>query len=170
MSTITAIQNAISPPIPRPNYAPYLVDYGAFAADPAQVTGALTRAQWADYKNRFMPYENALMGLTSYNNPGIVGMEVDQAIGDHGYVRKATDGAADQFQRNVSRMGLSMTDEQRLAVQRQQQLGTSKSAVDAANMIRRRIAERDQQIAIGAVPNAGRAYGLRDMGTTQQAG
>lgn len=166
MSLVNTIQTTIAPPV----YNPTLVNYASFSADPAAVTGALTRAQWADYKQRFMPYENALMGLTSYNNPGIVQQEVDQAVGSGGYVQQAAAGAVDQFNRNTARMGLSMTAEQRDAAARQSSLGKSKSVVDAANMIRRRIAERDQQIAIGAVPNAGRAYGLRDMGTTQQTG
>lgn len=162
-----------------------MIDYKSFEDDPAKVTAEITRKQWDDYQSRFVPFENQLMDMTSYNNPGIVNQEIRAAIGEgnpaqtyrtgrgaifqipatgRGYVHKALDNAESQQKYQFQRYGMAPTDQQQTAIQSQNSLNRSKTVVDAANRIRRNISDRNMQIASGAVPNAGRSYGLRDPG------
>lgn len=147
-----------------------LINYKQFEEDPATVTAAITRKQWEDYQSRFVPFENRLMGMTSYNNPAIVQQEIRAAIGGAdserptGYVQGALDNAAGQQQRTFQRFGMAPSERQQAAIASQSSLTRSKAVTDAANRIRRNIADRNMQVASGAVPNAGRSYGLRDPG------
>lgn len=162
-----------------------LINYKSFEDDPSKVTAEITRQQWSDYQSRFVPFENQLLGMTSYNNPGIVNQEIGAAIGEgnpaqtyrtgrgaifqrpatgRGYVHKALDNAESQQKYQFQRYGMAPTAQQQTAIQSQNSLNRSKTVVDAANRIRRNISDRNMQIASGAVPNAGRSYGLRDPG------
>ena len=141
--------------------ASMLVNYNDFKDDPAKVTAELTRKQWEDYKARFMPTENRLMQMTSYMNPGIVNEQIQQAVGTGGYVTRALDSSAAQAQRGFARYGLTPNAAQQRAISRDTGLTRSKAVVDAANRIRQNITDRNQQIATGSIPNAGRSYGLK---------
>lgn len=156
---IPSITNAIQPP--QTDTTNMLVNYSQFADDPAKVTAELTRKQWADYQARFVPTENRLMNMTSYMNPSVVSNEINSAIGQGGYVNRAIDNSSAQTQRSFARYGLSPNAAQQTALDRDASLTRSKAVVDAANRIRTNIMDRNQQIATGAVPNAGRAYGLK---------
>jgi len=46
-----------------------LVDYKKFKGDPAKVTAELTRKQWEDYQNRFIPIENQVNGAGQLPEP-----------------------------------------------------------------------------------------------------
>ena len=163
----------------NPTSSSMLVDYQKFADDPAKVTGELTRKQWEDYQNRFVPIENRVMNMTSYNSPWLVTREINQAIGgkvmdlapggtgtgsatwDSGYVNRALDASRDSQERSFARYGIAPNAQQRQALDRQSALTQSTAVVDAANRIRQRISERNQSIAQGTIPNAGRSYGLK---------
>lgn len=147
-----------------------LINYKQFEKDPATVTAAITRKQWEDYQSRFVPFENQLMGMTSYSNPAIVQQEIRAAIGGTdserptGYVQGALDNAAGQRQRTFQRYGMAPSARQQAAIGSSDTMSRSTAVVDAANRIRRNISSRNAQVASGAVPNAGRSYGLRDPG------
>lgn len=141
--------------------ASMLVNYDDFKDDPAKVTAELTRKQWEDYKARFRPVEDRLMYMTTYNNPELVNQEIASAIGTGGYVHTALNNSASQQQRNFARYGLAPTRAQQTSLDRQNNLSRSTAVVDAANRIRQRITERNQLIATGTIPNAGRSYGLK---------
>ena len=156
MSTLPAIPTSVLSQSYQ-NYTPDTVDTYTFAQDPAVATANLTRAQWADYQARFQPIENYLMQQTSYANPSIVSQEVGAGTTDVNNSYGAMSGVR---QRALERTGVQQ-DAQTLQSE-QRQMGVSKSAavVDSANRIRQNIIERNQQIAIGGIPNAGRAYSL----------
>lgn len=136
------------------------VDYEKFKDDPADVTGQLLRNQYTDYMNRYRGAEDSLMAMTTYQNPELVNQEIQQAIGSGGYVRKALNTAEGIQQRSAARFGAIQDADTQQAVARSNDLNRSMAVVDAANRIRQRLATRNQQIAVGTVPNAGRAYGL----------
>lgn len=138
-----------------------LVDTTLFQRDPSAATAALTRAQWADYQQRFQPVETQLMNMTTYSNPEIVGQELGRAIGEQGYINKAFNTAQTQAVNNTARFGAALTPEQQAARNRQFTMSKSTAVVDAANRIRQKLIDRNQQIAVGATPNAaGRSIGM----------
>jgi hypothetical protein len=145
----------------NPDGASMLVDYEKFKDDPSAVTAQLLRRQYDDYLSRFAPVEQTMYDLTTYRNPGLVGQEIQKAIGTDGYVSRGLNSMADQQQRSAARLGLSLTAEQRAALDTGNNLARSTAAVDAANNIRRSLAARNDQIMIGATPNSGRSYSLR---------
>lgn len=148
-------QRTLYPNITNPDM---YVDYAKLQDDPANVVGALTRAQWEDYKLRFQPMEEQLMNMTSYKNPAVVAAEVDKAKAGAVQASQVAQGVTG---RNMARYGLSMNTAQQAAQDRSNQLATSTAAVDAANRARFGITDRNRAIAVGASPNAGRSYGLR---------
>lgn len=141
-----------------------LVDPGQFAGNPQDTTAALLRMQYADYMDRYRPSEDALMNMTTYDNPELVGQEIDKAIGTadkSGYVQKAMDTAEATQSYGMRKFGVQQTAETAQATGMKNNLARSTAVVDAANKIRMRQSDRNQQIATGVVPNAGRAYGLK---------
>ena len=151
----SAVNRKLYPNITNPNM---YVDYNKLQNDPANVVGALTRAQWEDYQLRFQPKEDQLMNMTSYKNPAVVGIEVDNAIQGAQRASEVSQGVAS---RNFARYGLTMDAARQTATNRANALAASTASVDAANRARFGIMDRDRAIAVGASPNAGRSYGLR---------
>ena len=113
--------------------------------------------QYEDYIARYQGTENALMDMTSYNNPDLVNDEVAASTNT---VNSAMATAAANQQYAYQHLGMAQTAETQQANTARNSLNTSTAVVDAANKIRQRIADRNQQIALGSTPNAGRAYGL----------
>lgn len=136
-------------------YTPYLVTQ--FASDSANTMGALTRAQWADYLARFQPIEDSLMNMTTYNNPGLVAKEVTAATES---ANTAMGVATQNRGLNRAQYGLTATAGQQTAEARQDNLTGAAATVEAANKTRQNLLDRDRLIAVGGIPNAGRAYGL----------
>lgn len=136
-------------------YTPYLVSQ--FAEDPSTTMGALTRAQWADYLARFQPIENSLMNMTTYNNPGLVAKEVTAATES---ANTAMGVATQNRGMNRAQYGLTARPGQQVAENRQDNLTGTAAAVEAANKTRQNLTDRNRLIAVGGIPNAGRAYGL----------
>jgi len=101
------------------------------------------------------------MALASYQNPGIVSDQINAAVGAGGYVSRALDASRGSQDRAFARYGISPNAAQRQALNRQAGLTKSLAMVDSANKIRQKIIDRDQLIATGNIPNAGRSYGLK---------
>ena len=128
-----------------------------FAADPTVTVGALTRAQWQDYLARFQPIENQLMDMSTYNNPGLVAEEVGKATES---ASTAMQVAIQNRDMNRARYGLTARAGQQQLEDRQDKITASTATVDAANRTREGLIDRNRMIAVGGIPNAGRAYGL----------
>lgn len=128
-----------------------LVDYEKLIDDPSKVTAAITRAQWDDYVARYVPVENRLMDMTTYNNPTLAATEVSDNVA-------ATAGAADlaggSRTRNLARYGLSQSMQQQTAASRSDAINRSLSAADAANRTRQNLIDRNRLIAVGGNPTA----------------
>ena len=140
-------------------FTPHLVTQ--FSSDPSTTVGQLTRSQWADYVSRFSPIENQLMGMTTYNSPGLVSSEIAKGVE---IADNASATATGMRAMNRSQYGLTPRAGQQALEARQDNLTRSTAVVDAANRIRQSLIDRNRAIASGTIPNAGRAYGLGTEG------
>lgn len=164
-STLTEIANSVQQPVKPLTNPDGTINYVDFTADPSGITAALTRQQYQDYMDRFAPIENRLLGMMSYDKPETVNQEVQSAIGQGGYVQSALNRNQDQQRYAFNKLGVDQTAQGKQAMDINNNLNRSTAVVDAANRIRQKIADRNQMIAVGAVPNAGRAYGLKSEGS-----
>lgn len=162
--TLSEIAGAVQQPPKTMVNADGTINYVDFTSDPSGITAALTRQQYQDYMSRFAPIENRLLGMMSYDNPEAVNMEVQSAIGQGGYVQSALNRNQGQQRYAFNKLGVDQTAQAKQAMDTSNNLNRSTAVVDAANRIRQKIADRNQMISVGAVPNAGRAYGLKTEG------
>lgn len=109
--------------------------------------GEIEKQDWNDYKTRFIPIENALMQQTTYMNPALAGQEIGKAESDTAHTFNNIAGSSAI---QLGRYGMSMTADQQASSDRLNSLGKSGAVVDAANNIRLKLVERNQQIASGS--------------------
>jgi hypothetical protein len=107
----------------------------------------ITRAQWADYLNRFAPREDALLNMTTYMNPALAQQEISKAKAEAGQAYDAASRMGDQY---MSRYGAALTSGQQASQNRADSLGRSASVVDAANRITQKLIDQNREIALGA--------------------
>lgn len=106
----------------------------------------ITRAQYKDYVNRFVPMENELIGMTSYKNPAVVQEAVDKGALA---ASNAYDTAAAQQDQTYGRYGAAISADQLRTIDRSRDLGKTAAIVDAANRIRQDLIDQDRAIAFG---------------------
>ncbi|MDF1551926.1 MAG: hypothetical protein P1P84_02635 [Deferrisomatales bacterium] len=125
-----------------------LTDWALQDQQSLDLPGIILREQWDDYASRFMPYEDALMNMTHYNNPGMV----DEAIGDAmPAVNSAIDTGRQTQQHRLSALGQRPTQETQLRMDEDWDRQGALARTDAANRIRQNIAARSRNIAFGGV-------------------
>jgi hypothetical protein len=113
----------------------------------------ITRAQWADYMDRFAPRENQLMAMSTYFNPEIATQQVDKAKVAAG---TAFDTSQRMQQQYESRYGAGALGGERAYDQRVASVGKSAAIVDAANRITQKLIDQNREIAVGASEAANR--------------
>lgn len=111
----------------------------------------ITRAQYKDYQQRFVPMEDELLNMTTYNNPALVAGELGKG---RQAVNKAFDTARAQQDQHMSRYGAAISADQLRSRGRSANLGRSAAIVDAANRIRARLIDQNRDIALGAASTA----------------
>jgi len=90
----------------------------------------IAREQWADYKERFQPIENVLLGYA--NNPQQYKQEAkDAALGRVGDVYNR---APEQIERRMTAYGLQVTPQDRGRIQQKTNYQRGLASVQAANM------------------------------------
>ena len=106
----------------------------------------ITRAQWEDYLNRFVPREDALMNMTTYENPGVVDstMAIGKQAAAIGY-----DATQRMNQQAAGRYGAALTQGYQQNQDRRDNVGKSAAIVNEANRIRQELQDRNRQIALG---------------------
>ena len=106
----------------------------------------ITRQQWDDYTKRFAPYENQMIGMTTYKNPQVVEQEVKKGIA-------AVDTSADAYnkmnQQYMSRYGAAIDPRAAQTTGRMSNFTKTAAIADAANRIRQRLLDQDREIALG---------------------
>lgn len=132
---------------------PMILRPGGGAANNAAM---LLRAQWSDYKARFDPVYREAMRQTTYGNPDLKGETVADALQsvDDAFGRaRALDSS------RLKGLGMRRTAEEQSVYDRMTDLSRSQERVDAAERAGMRLHDRDREIALGGIPNAGRSYG-----------
>lgn len=116
-------------------------------SQPAQSTTAsdtfarLTREQWSNYLNTFVPYENSLIDYAV--NPNTVTNAVTEARSD---VASAFDAQQGATKRRLSGLGLTLNPDEQRAADRSSGLARSLADVQAANMTRDAVMQRQQTV------------------------
>lgn len=137
----------------QPEYeADYLgKNWGDEAASENQA--ALARAEYDDYKRRFVPIENELIG--QLGNRSVYAENVNRATEAAG---QAYGTSADEYRRGLSRYGVTASDEQVADQQRQMGLSSAASQSEAANRTRLQTKNRNMQLLGGGLaPSASQA-------------
>lgn len=107
--------------------------------------GKLSRAQWDDYKARFLPLLNQVIGLaTDTTAPESAANRAMQATSDR------FDGVEKTLQMNDERYGLQLSPEEMAQRQRKVRMAEAGSAVDAANKARQGTRDRQLEIMSGS--------------------
>ncbi len=109
-----------------------------------RLMGELTRSQWTDWANRFAPYIDKLTGMaTDAARPEEAAQRAMSTVGN------SFDGARMGLELDESRMGLSISPEERNARDRSFALAQAGSKVNAANSARAAMREQQDQILAG---------------------
>lgn len=111
---------------------------------------ALTREQWANYVNTFVPIENTLIKYATDTTMPAQGMaQASQNVTD------AFEAQQGSTQRRLSGLGVALSGDEQQAQTRAYGLSKSLADVGAQNMARDRITARQQQIIGNPAPDAG---------------
>lgn len=117
----------------------------------AQLTrGALARAEWADYLASYGPLEDEI--LRSVNNPAMRTQAMSNAQAYSAGQFRANDAA---YRRDLASFGLSMTPGQEASYQRNQNIASGLSSLNAQNQTSLAIKDRDRQLIAGSGLSAG---------------
>lgn len=87
-------------------------DGGEVSRDARDIQSELTRAQWDDFQERFIPVENELLGMASTGNAN---QDADLA---GNYVEKAYANTKSQLGRKQAGLGAGITNRQNSALER----------------------------------------------------
>ena len=119
----------------------------------SSIRAAIARSQWLDYKNRFQPLENILLGYAN-NRQGYIN---DATSGAVNRVNQAYAGAPAQMQRRIQSFGLQLTPEmqQRISNRLGHQKGLAQ--VQAHNMAKREAEGQLDSIVGGGLSMASQA-------------
>lgn len=121
-----------------------------------KLSATIARSQWEDYKARFMPFEDAVMAQSVYDNPAIVGQEIGRALP---LVDSAIDVSRGTQHRRMEALGQKPTWAQQHGMDQFWDQQKALSRADAANQIRMNIAARSRDIAFGGGTNDGAING-----------
>ncbi|OUR99218.1 hypothetical protein A9Q81_11630 [Gammaproteobacteria bacterium 42_54_T18] len=127
--------------------------YGEFLVDPswgnsgaADTYGKISRAQWNDYKARFVPIEDKL--IESIGNEQLLGEQISRNVNSVNLGFSSAKVGSDQKMRMY---GTQLTGEQKNASNRQTNLSQNLATIDAKNLTRLAKKERDMQSMAGSV-------------------
>lgn len=113
----------------------------------------IAREQWDDYKTRFQPLENVLLGFAN-NKDKYINDQVGQA---QGLVNNQYAGAPDQINRRLTSYGLTTTPDQQQNIDRQLANQKSLALVQGSNIARRTADDQITEIMGGGLFSANRA-------------
>jgi hypothetical protein len=143
---------AAPPPAYGTNYDPG-ISSGQYYVDPTQ-TGKhqasntradLARAQWDDYKTRFQPVENILLGAATGDE------RMDDFMGrSTENVNQQYDMADQAYKRGINRYGISPTPRQQQAHDKSFGLSKASTEVSLRNQTRSHIADSNLEMLSGA--------------------
>ncbi len=121
----------------------------------------IAREQWEDYKTRFRPLEDKLLGLANNRNEFIT-KNREQAVGS---VDSAYNQAPDQINRRLTSYGVQVTPEMQDRIGKTLGLQKSLSEVQASNM-----SDRLSKDQLQGIVGGGLFTGNRSIQTSKQVG
>lgn len=107
----------------------------------AEALAGISREQFGDWQKRYRPFGKAL--AAEVNNPLTIARRLDttsRTIGTQFDVQKAN------TERNMSRLGVTMTPQQKASLDRQSAISQAGVNAAARNSVRGALRERDSQI------------------------
>lgn len=111
----------------------------------------LARAQWKDYKKRFMPFEKMLITQ---------GLDANNYIQDVNVAKNAVDSAFSQqdgaFERNMDRMGVVMNPAEQNAIEDNMARDKATTMVGEMNSARNNVWDRQNSIMSGGLSSVNR--------------
>lgn len=135
--------------VPQPTYqpmsSPAVPSFGG-KYQASDTWAWITRQQWDDYMKRFAPYEDEMIGMTTYKNPQVVEQEVDKGIAA---VRTSSDAYNRMNEQYMSRYGAAIDPRAAQTTGRMSNFTKTAAIADAANRIRQRLLDQDREIALG---------------------
>lgn len=142
---------AYTPDYGVPEYDPLILDIDRWGDDQADENRArLTRAQWWDYKNRFVPIENELIG--QIGNRQVYSQSVSRALDA---VDQSFDTSRDEMMRGLSRYGAAPSAQETQTLMRQSGRAEAAAKAGAANRTRTQVKNRNMQILGGSLSPTG---------------
>lgn len=111
----------------------------------------ITRAEWADYKKTFQPWEQDL--AASIGNEEMLSEQLGKT---DTAVNASFDQAAGTLDRNNTRRGLSLNPEEQAVVDRTSGMGRAATLADAKNNVRIHSQDRDNQLLTSGLGNGHR--------------
>jgi hypothetical protein len=112
----------------------------------SEARAAITREQWEDYKLRFLPYEDRLAAI--YKNGGLMKGEAEKIPESINQSFDAMQGIAD---RQLSRYGITASEDQVASRERMSSLDKAMASVDAHNNLWATADERQDKIMTGGI-------------------
>jgi hypothetical protein len=124
------------------------VNYGSktYAGD---TFAALTRQQWADYTQNFVPLENQLIDYAT--DPGVVKSAMSKASAT---VNQSFDAQEASTARRLKGLGIALSPEEKAAQARSAGLARSLADVQAQNLTRDMTERRQQSVLGNPAPSA----------------
>lgn len=132
-----------------PDYDPTFVNKAHGDKQARKTMGRLTRAEWEDYKRRFRPIEDELIGMVGDSNT--MSQDVGRSVSS---VNQAFDTTQGQRRRQNSRYGIPSDSAEMQDVDRQMGLAQTKATTEAANRTRRRVKDRNMRVMAGSLSPA----------------
>lgn len=114
----------------------------------SDILADVTRAQWADVKQNYLPIEKDIMQQLTFVNKDLMPESIASA-------QQASAGAADTVtgvrDRNIARYGITMGQQEQQAMADSDALTKSKNMVNAGNWTRQRLLDRDKELMLGGI-------------------
>ena len=118
----------------------------------SQTYARLLRDQWADYVERFQPYDEKLREIATGDADNKQAEQIARNAVDSGF--RLAEGS---FSRDMSRQGISLSPEEKMVTDRQNQIDKTAAEVGSVNAARLHARDRDQALMAGDL-----AVGLRE--------
>lgn len=144
MDTYSGLTYGNYQPDNQPYFQPTFLQKNNSKHQAAHNQAAVARADYEDYKRRFMPIENELIGMLG--NRAVYGQNVDRAVDA---TQQAFDTTAGEYQRGLWRYGIRPSQQQQADQDRKMGLASTAAQAEAANRVRMQTKDRNMRIMGG---------------------
>lgn len=119
--------------------------------NPSDIYAGLLREQWDEYRRRYRPYEDELLGTVG--NPMLLQQDIARS---QDYVDSSFAGQAQSNERRLRGLGVTLDPQEQASYDKKLAVGKGLAEVDAGNKTVRRSTDRDLSLLTGGFLNYGR--------------